>query len=294
MSEHVIEIRGLEKSYRKFHLGPLDLSVPQGSIYGLIGPNGAGKTTTFDLIMGMGKEQAGSITVFGKDHRAEEVAIKRRIGYASPDLSYKSWGKVGRVIHFVRRFYPSWDQSYCDTLLERWNIGWGEQIAAMSFGTAIKLSLIVALSHRPDLLLLDEPTLGVDAATKQDIFEELLSVVRDGDRTVLISSHGLTDIERFADRVGIIYQGQLVMDGVPSDLSRRFSFVDYEMPHNGLDVNTIDGASLVEPGEGRARVLIDGDSRARERMSAGGAKEIASVAPSLEDLFIGLTKRRSS
>src|SRR5580704_2532707 len=113
MNTNAIEIRNLVKNYPAFTLGPLDLTVPRGAIYGLIGPNGAGKTTAIDLIFGMGKNDAGEIRVFGLDHNRDSVAIKQRAAYVSPDLSFNMWGKVGRAVRFVRGFFPSWDDEYC-------------------------------------------------------------------------------------------------------------------------------------------------------------------------------------
>ena len=127
MHANAIEIRGLEKSFSKFKLGPVDLTVPSGAIYGFVGPNGAGKTTTIDLIFGMGAKDAGSITVLGLNHIADEVAMKRQVGYVSPDLTYLAWRRVGRAIQFVRGFYPSWDEKYCEHLLESFHLQLGRK-----------------------------------------------------------------------------------------------------------------------------------------------------------------------
>ena len=115
---NALEIRGLTKSFEQgFKLGPLDITVPAGAIYGFVGPNGAGKTTTIDLIFGMGGKDAGSISVFGLDHLRDEVERKRHVGYISPELDFRPWGQIGRAIDFVRGFYPSWDDGYCNQLL---------------------------------------------------------------------------------------------------------------------------------------------------------------------------------
>src|SRR5687767_11175391 len=132
-----LEIRGLTKSFPGFALGPIDLTVPEGAIYGFVGPNGAGKTTTIDLIFGMGAKDAGEITVLGLDHLHDEVAVKQQVGYVSPDLTYSPWGKVGRVIQFVKGFYPTWDDAYCEQLLRSLNVGRHERIVSLSFGGRI-------------------------------------------------------------------------------------------------------------------------------------------------------------
>ena len=204
MSANAIEIRGLEKAFPAFALGPLEMTVPAGAIYGFVGPNGAGKTTTIDLIFGMGAKDAGSIQVLGLDHGRDEVAMKRQVAYVSPDLIFQPWGRVHKVIQFVRGFYPTWDQAYCGRLMTSLDLGANDKISTLSFGARIKPALLLALAWRPKALILDEPTVGLDAISKQAVFTELLAAVQDAERTVLISSHGLTDVERFADHLGMI------------------------------------------------------------------------------------------
>src|SRR5208283_626969 len=147
---NAIEIRGLVKNYPGFTLGPVDLTVPRGAIYGLIGPNGAGKTTAIDLIFGMGANDAGQIRVLGLDHRADEVALKRRAAYVSPDLNFQAWGKVGKAIRFVRGFYPGWDEAYCAELMKAFHLGNSDRVVTLSFGARTKLSLLLALARRPE------------------------------------------------------------------------------------------------------------------------------------------------
>jgi ABC-2 type transport system ATP-binding protein len=178
MSANAIEIRGLEKAFPAFALGPLDLTVPAGAIYGFVGPNGSGKTTTIDLIFAMGAKDAGSIRVLGLDHLRDEVAMKRQVAYVSPDLMFHPWGRVRKVIQFVRGFYPTWDQAYCERLMTSLDLGADDKISTLSFGARIKLSLLLALAWRPKVLILDEPTVGLDAISKQAVFAELLAAVR--------------------------------------------------------------------------------------------------------------------
>ena len=291
MNEPAIQIRGLEKSFPGFTLGPLNLTVPSGAIYGLIGPNGVGKTTTIDLMLGMGQAAAGTIRIFGLDHVRDEVAIKRRLGYVSPDLNYQPWRTVGRVIRFHRGFYPEWDDEYCRRLLDTLQVGWREKIANLSFGGRIKLALIVALSHRPHLLLLDEPMVGLDVISKQQIFAELLAAVQDEDRTVLISSHGLADVERFADHLGMLKDGKLLLEGATADIVGRFRLVDF-VGTNGFSADGLEGVFVQEVRGERWRVLVDMQGGALERMKAKGATEISASPVTLEDLFVGIMKER--
>lgn len=289
MTDDALAIRGLEKSFSAFQLGPLDLTVPKGAIYGLIGPNGAGKTTTIDLIMGMGRKDAGTIEVFGLDHVKEEVAVKKQIGYVSPDLVFNAWGKVSRLLSFIRSFYEDWDDDYCRELMQRLKVGPSDKIATLSFGARTKLGLIVALSHRPALLLLDEPLAGLDAISKQEVFTELLNAVQDENRTVLISSHDLHDLERFSDHVGIINKGKLLLEGPTADLVERFLMVDCTTV-NGVALDRLDGVRLQRREGARCRVLLDTANDGLGRLKATGATEIVTAPVTLEELFVGLVK----
>jgi ABC-2 type transport system ATP-binding protein len=287
MTANAVEIRGLTKAFKTFTLGPVDLTVPTGAIYGLVGPNGAGKTTTIDLIFGMGQKDAGAITVLGLDHLRDAVAMKRQVGYVSPDLNFQPWGRVGKAIQFVRGFYPSWDESYCERLLATFHLGRRDNIATLSFGARIKLSLTLALSWRPRLLILDEPTVGIDAISKQEVFAELLAAVRAGDRTVLISSHSLTDLERFTDHIGMIKQGRLILEGATGDVVGRYRMVDF-IVRGPVDFADRPGVVVQERQGDRWRVLVDRTRASLEWLTSHGATDIAQTPVTLEDLFVAL------
>jgi ABC-2 type transport system ATP-binding protein len=282
-----LEIRGLEKRFSKFALGPIDITVPAGAIYGFVGPNGAGKTTTIDLIFGMGAKDAGSITVLGLDHLRDEVAMKLQVGYVSPDLNYSPWGKVGRVIQFVKGFYPTWDDQYCEQLLRSLRVGKNERVMSLSFGARIKLSLILALSWRPKLLILDEPTVGLDAISKQEVFGELLSAVSDGERSVLISSHGLTDLERFADHLGMIKNGKMIFEGSTADMIERHRIVDF-VADRGHSITERAGVFVQAKQANRWRVLLDLKLASMEWLREAGATQITESPVTLEELFVAI------
>jgi ABC-2 type transport system ATP-binding protein len=289
MSANAVEIRGLEKAFPPFQLGPLDLTVPCGAIYGFVGPNGSGKTTTIDLIFGIGSKDAGAITVLGLDHLREEVAMKRQVAYVSPDLQFQPWGRVHQVIQFVRGFYPTWDAAYCERLMRTLDLNLSDRIKTLSFGARIKLALVLALSWKPKVLVLDEPTVGLDAISKQAIFAELLAAVQDDDRTVFISSHSLTDIERFADHLGMIKNGRLLFEGATADVISRFRIVDVVAPE-AVRVNAHPGL-LVQRRDGqRCRVLVDLQTASLERLQALGVTLVGDAPVTLEELFVALGK----
>ena len=286
---NAIEIRNLLKKYHRFLLGPVDLTVPSGAIYGLIGPNGAGKTTALDLILGLGNNDGGEIRVLGKDHRTEAVAIKQQTAYVSPELNFGLWGKVGSAIRFVRGFFPDWDEAYCTRLQKDFHLSPGDRIATLSFGAKTKLSLLLALSRRPKILILDEPTTGLDAVAKQQVFTELLKTVENGDRTVLISSHGLGDIERFADHLGIIKQGRVLLEGRTDEIVDRFRLAEF-FTTNGARPANIKGFTPLRQDADRWRGLVDQQQGAVEALQAAGVRQLTLTPLTLEDLFVALVK----
>jgi ABC-2 type transport system ATP-binding protein len=261
--------------------------VPEGAIYGLIGPNGAGKTTTLDLILGLGREDSGSIKVLGLDHRQDEVAMKQQVGYASPDVLFHAWGKVGKLLQFVRGFYPTWDEAYCQRLLTALNLGLNERIRSLSFGSRVKLGLVVALAWRPKLLVLDEPTAGLDALSKKQIFAELLSAVQDEERTVLISSHNLADLERFADHIGMLRDGKLLLEGPTAEVVERFQMLDF-VTETGREFETAPGFFVQKREQDRWQALVDTQQNTIEAMTARGARQIIATPVTLEDVFVAL------
>jgi len=293
MSDNAIQIRGLVKKYSKFTLGPLDLNVPRGAIYGLIGPNGAGKTTTIDLIFGMGRNDAGEIRIFDLDHQRDAVEFKRRAAYVSPDLNFGVWGNVGRAVRFVRGFFPDWDSAYCEQLMKSFHLAARDPIATLSFGAKTKLSLLLALSRRPELLILDEPTTGLDPVSKQQVFGELLKAVEDGKRTVLIASHGLSDLERFADHVGIIKEGKLLLEGRMDEVVDRFRLVEF-FSENSADFQKVDGLIVLKRIENRWQGVLDQQSGVLDSLQNRGGRQITLTPMTLEDLFVALVKEEDA
>jgi ABC-2 type transport system ATP-binding protein len=287
MSAHALEIRGLTKSFTSFTLGPIDLTVPMGAIYGFVGPNGAGKTTTLDLIFGLGEKDAGSISVLGLDHRRAERAMKQRVAYVSPDLNYSPWSRVRKVISFVKGFYPSWDDAYCSSLLANLRVGPDERIQSLSFGARTKLSLVLALSWRPAVLILDEPTIGLDAISKQQVFAELLAAVQREDRAVVISSHAITDLERFADHVGLIKNGRMIVEGATDEVVERYRLVDIAS-EQAAGVEREPGVLVQHRDPQRWRILLDQRLTPIEQLRAGGIPLLADSALSLEELVVAL------
>lgn len=292
-ASNAIEIHGLVKKYPFFQLGPLDLSVPRGAIYGLIGPNGAGKTTAIDLIFGMGRNDSGTIEVLGFDHRAGEVAFKQRAAYVGPDLNFQTWGKVGKVIRFVRGFYSGWDDQYCARLMKTFHLSDRDRVATLSFGARTKLSLLLALARHPEIFILDEPMTGLDAISKQEVFGELLKAMEQGDATVLLSSHGLSDIERFADHIGMLRAGRLLLEGRTDEILDRYRLAEF-FTRNGIGFQTGGGLIILDQRDQRWRALLDQHRVSQEWLEEHGAEQVSLTRLTLEDLFVAMFKEKEA
>jgi len=293
MSASAIEFQDVQKSFGlafsrglAFSLGPLSLNVPCGSIYALIGPNGAGKSTALNMLMGMGEPSLGSIRILGRDIRGEEVEIKRRTAYVSPDMDYRAWGTVGRAIDFVRGFYPDWNAAHCEELQIMFGVHRDSRVEALSFGARMKLALVLALSRDAELLVLDEPTLGLDAIARRQLFTELLKfMARDG-RTILISSHQLTDLERFADHAAIMNQGRLLTSGRMDKLVERYRQFDARVMRD--TPLYVPGISVIDRESDRVRLLIDQETAPPDALETLHLEVLAEVPLTLEDLFLAL------
>ena len=212
-STPVIATRGLTKRYRGTDaLVDLDLEVGAGEVVGYLGPNGAGKTTTIRLLLGLIRATSGTARVFGLDSRRDAVAVHRRLAYVGGETSLWPGLTGAETLHLLGRVQGRVDTAYRDELVERFAFDPGTKVRAYSKGNRQKLVLIAALMTRPDLLVLDEPTAGLDPLMEQ-AFRVSVHEARDRGQTVFLSSHILSEVEALCDRVGILRQGRLVEMG---------------------------------------------------------------------------------
>lgn len=197
---------------KAFELHDVSLRVPVGSIYGFLGPNGSGKTTTIRLFMGMMKPDSGDIRVLGKSVPKEMPRILSRVGFVPERPHVYPALTVGEAVRFHASFYPTWDRGWCDELTTRLDLDPTRRISRMSKGETGKLLLLLALSQRPDLLVLDEPTDGLDPVVRRDVLTAVLDYVSQTSATVFISSHLVHELERICDWVGVLDGGQVVAE----------------------------------------------------------------------------------
>lgn len=216
---NVLEVRGLRRHFGKVPaVDGIDLTVREGEIYGFLGINGAGKTTTIRLLMGIIAAEAGTISLLGETTRRTSVAQKRRIGYVSQEQNFYPWMKCDALGKFVGSFYPTWDAAEFARLLGVLEVPADRRVSELSGGMRAKLALALALAPRPALLILDEPTAGLDPVARREFMQLIVAQARQHRRTTLFSSHLIDEVERCADRVGIIHRGQMRFEGSLAEL----------------------------------------------------------------------------
>ena len=212
MSESVISVSELTRRFgATTALDSVSLSLPRGAVYGLVGANGAGKTTLIRHILGLLRAQSGSVRVFGVDPVADPVAVLSRIGYLSEENDLPGWMRVDELIRYTSAFYPKWDDAYAEELRRAFALDPAAKIKDLSRGQKARMGLLVALAHRPELLVLDEPSSGLDPIVRRDILGAVIRTIAGEGRTVLFSSHLLEEVEQVADHVTMISCGRIVL-----------------------------------------------------------------------------------
>jgi len=209
---HAIEIEGLRYRAGSFELKDVGLHVPTGSIYGFLGPNGSGKTTTMRLVLGLLRPLAGRIAVLGSRMPEDAPSILARVGYVPEQPHLDATLTVREIVTFQAAFYPTWDRAVAEDLLRRFELDEGKVFARLSKGQKAKLMILLALAQRGELLVLDEPTDGLDPVVRRDILTALLEYVSLRKATIFISSHLVHELERFCDWVAVMDDGRVVTE----------------------------------------------------------------------------------
>ena len=223
--EKSIHIQGLKKEYRDFKLREVSFSLPGGYIMGLIGPNGAGKTTIIKLIMNLIHRDAGQIQILGKDNVKSETEVKARIGYVSDEPHYYEDVSLRDTAKAHSLFYSTWDEDLFSSLMERFDLPIKKTFKSLSQGMRIKFALALAFSHHPDLLIMDEPTTGLDPVFRRGLLDMLSEFIQDDRRSVLFSTHITSDLEGIADYVTFIHNGRIVFSQTLDELRENWRVV---------------------------------------------------------------------
>lgn len=219
VNESVVHVSQLTRRFGgKTALDAVSVSLPRGGVYGLVGANGAGKTTLIKHLLGLLRAESGTVRVLGRDPVADPVGVLSRIGYLSEENDLPGWMRVDELIRYSRAFYPGWDDGYAEELRRTFGLDPSALVRTLSKGQKARAGLLIALAYRPELLLLDEPSSGLDPIVRRDIVGAILRTIADEGRTVLFSSHLLDEVEQIADHVTMISGGKIVLSGPLAEL----------------------------------------------------------------------------
>ncbi|MBN2328516.1 MAG: ABC transporter ATP-binding protein [Candidatus Omnitrophica bacterium] len=213
MNPAAIELKNCTKTFRgKIAVHDLSLTVEPGTVYGLVGDNGAGKTTTIKMLLGLLPPSRGSVSVLGCDPQKDHVEIMKRTGYVSENRELYDWMTVSEILWFNAQFYSTWDNDLVQRTMRSMELNPKQKIKHLSRGMRAKVAMLLAMGHKPDLLILDEPSSGLDPLVRREILEHIIAIIQSEGRTVFLSSHLIDEVERIADRVGILCDGDMMRD----------------------------------------------------------------------------------
>lgn len=230
MNDFSICMEGVSKRYPHFFLDSISLELREGEVLGFIGANGAGKSTTIRILMGLVRQDSGSVQVLGRSMPAEQIAAKLDIGFVSEDMRLYGAASLAWHMNFVASMYPRWNRAYAEMLLRRFDLRAEQRIKGLSHGQRVKAALLLALARQPRLLILDEPTTGLDPVARREVLGELMSVLTDEGRTIFFSSHNTLEVEQISDHIAFIDRGRLIALDEKEDLLDRWRRVRLVVP----------------------------------------------------------------
>jgi ABC-2 type transport system ATP-binding protein len=282
----------LTKYYdRRPVVNALDLRVAQGSVYGLLGRNGTGKSTVIKMLLGMVHPDGGRAEVFGEDSLRLRPETRAKIAYLAEGHPLYRWMTVGEAVRFTRGFYPGWNGPLVEQILDHFELSPRAKIRRLSNGQRAQVSLALAVAADPELLILDDPTLGLDTVVRRDFLESLIQIIQRRGRTILFSSHILGDVERVADRIGVLVDGVLRVD-CPTDYFKE-TLRKVVLEFDGEPPKFPATAGLVSDRQGgrRRELVIVGYGDEHRRLAESlDPRSIEVIELNLEDAFIEYTR----
>ena len=283
-SDYVIETRALSKRYgRKLALDHLDLAIPRGRIHAIVGANGAGKSTLFRILMGFMPPTTGEARILGRDSQSLTPQDRSRIGFVNEEHTLANWMRVSQVTAMQRHQYARWNQQAFDSVIGHYHVLPEQKVGQLSRGERAGFNLALALAQRPELLVLDEPTLGLDVIAKRAFLESLLYSNAADDCTVIYCSHQMEEIERVADNLIILERGQLKHMSAPEDFTARVSHWVADLPFKGPALHTVPGLLEVQRLDGLHHYLVlDQDAGFEQFLRTSGARNVQSMPVSLD------------
>ena len=292
MNDTAIAIEGLTHRFgRLTAVDDLQLEVPAGTVCGFLGRNGAGKTTTIQILMNLLQPTAGRAEVLGLDPASDFLALRRQVGYVAENRVMYGWMKVRELVWFTGQFYETWNQDRVNGLIERFGLDPEQKVKHLSRGMNAQLALTLALGHEPRLLVLDEPASGLDVVVRRDFLESIIGLIQEEGRTVFMSSHLVHEVERVADRVAILEQGRLLVEGPVDEVKGSVRRVSVRMPEDAGPLTGISGLGEVQ-GTGAHRLLTVvgyGEEQAA-RIQAQGGHIVEVDGLGLEEAFVAYAR----
>jgi ABC-2 type transport system ATP-binding protein len=276
---------------KKVALHDVTLEIPRGCVFGLVGENGAGKTTLIKHVLGLFQAQVGNVRVFDRDPVEDPVGVLGRIGFLSEDRDLPDWMRIDELLRYMQAFYPTWDEQYADDLCRKFELESRQRVGTLSRGQRARAGLVAALAHRPDLLVLDEPSSGLDPVVRQDILSAIVRTVADEGRTVLFSSHLLDEVERVADHVALLHDGRIVVSDSIDQIKltyRRFTVRFREPQYSPPKLQGALGCT----GEGLEWTFLanGGSAELKQAVIDRGGTIVEEGAPSLEEIYVSHVK----
>lgn len=292
----VIETQGLTHRYASITaVQDLDLCVPEGGVYALLGPNGAGKTTTLKLLLNLLQPTAGRAAILGVNSTRLGATEFKQIGYVSENQQLPEWMTVQQFVDFCRPMYPRWDDAFCSKMLKDFHLPLERKLRDLSRGMKMKVALLSSLAYRPRLLVLDEPFTGLDPLVRDEVIRGILELTEQEKWSVLISSHDIDEVERFADWVGFLDGGRLWVNESTADLCARFKRLDCVVATGSQIPSSAPQSWLVPEMTPRSFSVIESDYSAgsSEQRLAGifpGATDVTATELSLRQIYLALAQ----
>lgn len=295
--EFVVEARALSKRYgRKLALDHLDLKVPRGNIHAIVGANGAGKSTLFRVLLGFLPPTTGSARILGRDSQCLTAEDRGRIGFVNEEHTLPRWMRVAAVTAMQKHQYPRWNQRAYDEVIGHYHVLPEQKVGQLSRGERAGLNLALNLAQCPELLVLDEPTLGLDVVAKRAFLESLMYSSAAEQCTVIYCSHQMEEIERVADNLIILERGRLMSMSSPDDFRARVTQWAADIPFKGPDPAIVPGLLQVQRLDGLHHYMVlDQQDSFAEYLRAQGARSVQSMPVSLDSAINGfLVKNHAS
>ena len=277
----------LLKTYPRFRLGPINLDLEPGTVLGYVGPNASGKTTTFHCMMGLARPKSGRIEILGQEATNKAPAWKTDVGYVGDVHVFHEGWTAEKHLAFRSQFYPNWSSSRAADLARRFDLPLDKRVRTLSSGNRVKLSLVSALAHGPRLLLLDEPTVGLDPIVRREVLDALFEVLEDGDRSIFYATHILPDISRLADEFAFLSEGKLIQRSRKDDLLDRWRRISFSSPGENLPLDAV----VEHEREGATHRLTTSDRNVTIRaLRAAGIETFEEARMTIEDVAVEILK----